>query len=154
MADEVYIRYKLREFEERLSALLNGMVVGNRFLWFVGYGHKPGFVLIGALVFILIGWLGVFREPEGMVSISKREIIRPNVGHRGTLSRKLSKRAIFSQYEGPYSPFWYSLDLFIPFVDLGFDEKWAPRPNRKRAIIYSKLHMLAGWILSLLGCWQ
>ena len=146
----MYIRYKQREFREGLRFGSMGWW-SNLFLKSVGYGRKPGFVLVGALLFILIGWLGVFRKPEGMVSLSKREIVRPNVGHRGTLSRKISKRVIFSSHEGPYSPFWYSLDLFIPFVDLGFDDKWAPRPNRQGALLYAKVHMLAGWVLIPIG---
>ncbi|HJR82049.1 MAG TPA: hypothetical protein VJ821_18390 [Anaerolineales bacterium] len=149
-ADEVYIAYKKREFKEALSRFSMGWW-SNLFLWSVGYGRKPGFVLIGALLFIIVGWLFVFRKPEGMVSLSKHEIIGPKVGNHGTLSRKIPMRVISSQHEIPYNPFWYSLDLFIPFIDLGFDDKWSPRPNRKWAIAYAKLHMLAGWVLLPIG---
>lgn len=150
-ADDVYVAYKRRE---RLDALSwhSAAWWWNLFLdGFVLYGRSPARALIWSFLFILVG-VFVFRKPEWMVSSSKQEIIGPTVGTRGTLSRKLSmRRARSSVHEIPYNPLWYSLDLFLPFIDLGFDDKWLPKPERKWALAYSKIHMLAGWVLIPIG---
>jgi hypothetical protein len=45
----------------------------------------------------------------------------------------------------PYSRFWYSLELFLPVVDLGMAKGWRPQKRALRA--YARIHQLAGWIL-------
>ena len=50
-----------------------------------------------------------------------------------------------------YSGFWYTLDLFIPIVNLQTANEWRPKENRSLALIYMRLHTLAGWILIPLG---
>jgi hypothetical protein len=149
-ADAVYIAYKQRERREALKPGSIGWLSNLVLEVFVKYGRNPGLALYWSIFVIGLGW-AIFRQPEGMVSLSKREIIGPKVGKRRALSRRIPMRMISSQHEVPYSPFWYSLDLFIPFVDLGFDDKWSPKPTRTLAVVYAKLHMLAGWILIPIG---
>jgi hypothetical protein len=123
-ADKVYVAYKRRERAEALN--------WDSLDWwwslfldaFVSYGRSPGRALIWSILIIIFGRF-VFGKPENMVLISQRDEV--------------------------YNPFWYSLDLFIPFVDLGFDKEWAPKPERKWAVAYAKIHMLAGWVLIPIG---
>jgi hypothetical protein len=48
--------------------------------------------------------------------------------------------------EPKYQPFWYSLGLFLPVVDLGQTKAW--RPDRKRILAsnYAQVHVLLGWL--------
>jgi hypothetical protein len=78
------------------------------------------FALFWFLFFIIIGYF-IFRKKEKMVTV-----VEPN---------------------HPYRPFLYSLDLFVPLVDLGYAKIWKPSPERKLARIYAKLLRLLAWIL-------
>jgi hypothetical protein len=46
-----------------------------------------------------------------------------------------------------YNPFWYSLGLFLPFVDLQADKIWKPRNKHRFLRHYMRIHILLGWIL-------
>jgi hypothetical protein len=46
-----------------------------------------------------------------------------------------------------YSRFWYSLALFVPFVDLQGDKIWKPKANQTFLRNYMRVHILLGWIL-------
>ena len=46
-----------------------------------------------------------------------------------------------------YSRLWYSLGLFLPFVDLKSDKVWKPNENERFLRHYMRVHILLGWIL-------
>ena len=46
-----------------------------------------------------------------------------------------------------YSPFWYSVDLFLLAIKLQDAELWKPRDNFWFARIWSRLHIMLGWAL-------
>lgn len=46
-----------------------------------------------------------------------------------------------------FSPFWYSLELFLPVVDLGVAKSWRPSQRSLSLLTYARIHQLAGWIL-------
>ena len=54
----------------------------------------------------------------------------------------------------PFSPFWYSLDLFIPLVNLHQESYYVvstewPHSIWRRALLgYVGAHVLAGWVLT------
>jgi hypothetical protein len=45
-----------------------------------------------------------------------------------------------------YNRFWYSLDLFLPFLDLQADDVWKPKANERFLRHYVRLHVMLGWI--------
>src|SRR5262249_12348095 len=49
--------------------------------------------------------------------------------------------------DAPYSWFWYSLELFLPVVDLGMAKNWCRFRNKTGLRTYARIHQLAGWIL-------
>jgi hypothetical protein len=49
--------------------------------------------------------------------------------------------------ERVYNRIWYSLDLFLPFVDLQADDVWKPKTNERFLRHYVRLHVMLGWIL-------
>ena len=123
-ADTVFIARKQRERSEALEGLT---VWWNLFLdLFVGYGRKPERVLVLSLLVVLLGALP-FR---------RREYMEPQ------------KREYASR---PYNPFWYSLDLFLPVVDLRMAKVWMPRQDRRFARQYARVQIIMGWILIPLG---
>jgi uncharacterized protein YjbI with pentapeptide repeats len=46
-----------------------------------------------------------------------------------------------------YSRFWYSLGLFLPFVDLQADKVWKPKSDQTFLRNYMRVHIILGWIL-------
>jgi hypothetical protein len=50
-----------------------------------------------------------------------------------------------------YSPFWFSLGLFLPFVNLYAAEIWRPKNEYWWGRNYMRIHILFGWILVPLG---
>jgi hypothetical protein len=46
-----------------------------------------------------------------------------------------------------YNSVWYSLDLFIPYIDLGVASKWRPKPKETKVVVYSRIHLILGWLV-------
>ena len=44
-----------------------------------------------------------------------------------------------------FSTAWYSLELFLPVVDLGMAKAW--RPSTRLLQTYARVHQIAGWVL-------
>lgn len=122
-ANSIYIAQRRRE---RSGLSLPGKIGSFLLDWLVGYGRRPWLAFVWGMVFIAIGWL-VFRRRKDM------EAQKPEYENR------------------PYSAFWYSLDLFLPFVDLQAAGFWAPRRDRRLARTYVAIHTLLGWILIPIG---
>ncbi len=130
-ADDVFVAKKSRESEEllRKSGWLRNLPAWswNRLLGLlVRHGRSPHRAFIWSAIILLIGFK-VFRHKESMEPQNPEDT-----------SRK-------------YSAFWYSLDLFIPFVNLRSASVWAPRENRRCARHYMRVHTILGWILIPIG---
>ena len=122
-ANSIYIAQRRRE---RGGLSLPGKIGSFLLDWLVGYGRRPWLAFVWGAVFIAIGWL-VFRQRKDM------EAQKPEYENR------------------PYSAFWYSLDVFLPFVDLQAAGLWMPRRDRRFARTYLAIHTLLGWILIPIG---
>jgi hypothetical protein len=119
-ADRVYIAQKDREREDHKPPVKELYI-----LWAViaGYGRKPVNTLVFSGIIILIGCI-VFSNEYEMVPTEKRKDRRYN-----------------------YNCLWYSLDLFMPFVDLRTASAWLPEPGRKFAPHWARLQRFLGLIL-------
>jgi hypothetical protein len=94
-----------------------------------GYGHRLSRALIFAAAFVAIGsW--VFHREEEMVVKDDKDAER---------------------YKGRYRPFWYSLSLLLPIIDLEDARIWTPRTERRNARFYLRLHVLLGYLLVPIG---
>lgn len=119
-ANQVYIEQRRRE--------RGNLWPGLRWLWNVfldgaiGYGRHPERVLIWSGIVMGVGCY-VFRS---------RRVMDP---------QKLEYK------RRRYSRFLYSLDLFLPIVDLQFANIWMPKQERRAARRYLPVHVIAGWIL-------
>jgi hypothetical protein len=89
-------------------------------LVFLGYGQSALPPLLWAVAFVLFGTV-LFRN-EGRMEV---------VG----------------EHPPRFSPFWYSLELFLPVVDLGVAKNWRPSQKSVPLLTYARIHQLAGWIL-------
>jgi len=119
-ADVAYAKGKIRE-RDVLDWWYSWRWGWNLFLeYFVMYGVYPLRALLWLLLFVALGH-AVFRDAEKMLVV-----------------KEPSQR---------YNSFLYSLDLFIPFINLGYKDVWQPRPERTFARIYATIHRILAWIL-------
>ena len=87
----------------------------------VGYGRRPWQAGIPCAVLIALGCV--------LFSPKKMEPQKPEDTPR------------------VYNRFWYSLGLFLPFVDLQADKVWKPKADQIFLRNYMRVHILLGWIL-------
>ena len=112
--------------------------------WFLGltidFGYTPQKLFIPILFFIVAGFF-VFHLANTM----------------NVMTPTSSQVAIISGGYEPYPQFnslLYSLDVFLPIVDLHQESYWLPNISRQYGIwfmVYMSLHILAGWFLTTLG---
>ena len=87
-------------------------------------------MFIWSVIPVLFGWMVVFRDGK-----DEKKMVVQEEGYEG--------RA--------YYPFWYSLDLFLPFIDLQSAKVWIPRSDCWFRLWYMRIHTLAGWMLVPIG---
>ena len=123
-ANDVFVHQKRRERAITPRVLRR---IGSTLLdVLVGYGRASLRAFYGSAVFVALGYF-VFRRRDGMVPQRPEDA---------------------SHY---YSPFWYSVDLLVPVIDLHATHVWMPRHDRPFAQIYMRVHRLAGWFLIPIG---
>ncbi len=85
----------------------------------LGYGRSAVPPLVWSVVFIALGTY-FFRRRDLMASTDEKA--------------------------PAFSPFWYSLEMFLPIVDLGVAKSWRPRAS-SFLVTYARIHQIAGWVL-------
>jgi hypothetical protein len=89
--------------------------------WFVGYGRSPERALLWSISIVLVGMV----------------VFRPDRMEPRTTNLKADV----------YSPFWYSVDLFLPLIKLQDSDMWKPRDKLWFVRFWSRLHTILGWAL-------
>ena len=121
-ADRAFVMGKHRERQENLHGLswLGSWVLN----LLVGYGRHPRQAMIPCAVFVTLGCI--------LFATEKMELQeKPNAGDPVRV----------------YNRFWYSLGLFLPFVNLQTAELWKPKTDQTFLRNYVRVHILLGWIL-------
>lgn len=122
-ADEVFVEHKRVERKEFLQNI--------RWLWswlmeyLVWHGRKPEWALFWSLVIIFVGSF-----------VFNRKGMEPKHPTADPLR---------------YNALWYSLDLFLPIVDLGVTNLWGPTKDRWFARNYVYVHKILGALMIPLG---
>jgi uncharacterized protein YjbI with pentapeptide repeats len=121
-ADEAFIAKKRREREEYFRSRQWPRWLGSWMLnLLVAYGRRPWQAGIPCAILVALGCI--------LFSPKKMELQKPE----NTLR--------------VYSRFWYSLGLFLPFVDLQADKVWKPKADQTFLRNYMRVHIILGWIL-------
>jgi uncharacterized protein YjbI with pentapeptide repeats len=121
-ADEAFIAGKRRERDEYFrSGDWSGWLRSWLLYLLVGYGRQPWRAGLASAVVIALGCV--------LFSPNKMEPQKPEDTPR------------------IYSRFWYSLNLFLPVVDLQAGKVWKPKANQTFLRNYMRVHILLGWIL-------
>jgi predicted RNA-binding protein with PUA-like domain len=111
-----FIAGKRRERKENLYGL--GWLGSYLLDWLVGYGRRPWQAGIPCAVLVALGCV--------LFSPKKMEPQKPEDTPR------------------VYSRLWYSLGLFLPFVDLQADKLWKPKADQTFLRFYMRVHIILG----------
>lgn len=105
----------------------------------IGYGYAPWRALYWSVGIVILGAILFQKGKQAGVIVPATERAE-------------------SHY--PFSPFWYSLDAFLPIVNLRQNEHWVPRPTTNSRWLglkydvflrrYLWIHTLLGWTLTTL----
>jgi uncharacterized protein YjbI with pentapeptide repeats len=118
-ADKAFIEGKRHERREKLHGL--GWLGSWLLDALVGYGRRPWQAGIPCAVLVALGC--ILFSPKKMEPQQLEDT--PRV----------------------YNRFWYSLGLFLPFVDLQSNKVWKPKADQTFLRNYMRVHILLGWIL-------
>jgi hypothetical protein len=111
----------------------------------IGYGYRSGLALLWSLIIVSIGWL--FFELAyifGLMVPSSLGIPTDSLHSAGWRLPPNYPR---------FQALFYSLDAFLPIVDLHQERFWLPdagKPWGATLWLYLRLHILAGWVFSTL----
>jgi hypothetical protein len=99
--------------------------------WLTGYGVKTPLLLV---------WIGAWLFAGMLVYWPDNAVDRAAT----TVEAEVIPKGQESWMQ-PYDPLEYSVDLFLPVVNLHAEEKWEPSGFWRRQ--YSFVHAIAGWLL-------
>jgi hypothetical protein len=110
-----------------------------------GYGYQMWRALLFAIAFILLGYLNFDNAYRaGLMNPTKLS----NSGKENTIEYIKEKMSYPS-----FSPVIYSVDAFLPIVDLHQESHWLPKSDDAGATyiwIYLWFHIMMGWLLTTL----
>ncbi len=114
--------FLLQKKRERQEVLSGGAWIWSFFLeQFVGYGRSPERAIFWSVAIIAFGCV----------------MFRP--------SRMEVQKSEFTQRK--YSPFWYSVDVYLPIIKLHDAEVWKPREECTFTHVWRRIHTVLGWAL-------
>ncbi|WP_320017781.1 hypothetical protein [Labilibaculum manganireducens] len=130
------IRNKSQKWKQKFWLGFSGMLIG--------YGYKPFKVLKFALVIWLLGTLFYIAGDEYKLIQPPSKFAYKNYSD----SCKLDVLEPFDYYP-KFNPLVYSLDVFLPIVNLHQEENWRPVSNKKDSQFYEIFNIKGGGLLNL-----
>jgi len=116
--------------------------------YLTGYGVRTWLLSIYIVLFLIVGtcifWQDSTVRPRASVTSDARVAVGTNTGELSTPSSVEEQRSSERTWQ-TLSPFAYSLDLFLPLVNLRYDERWEPTDQVR--VGYALVHAMAGWLL-------
>ena len=120
--------------------------------WFldrtIGYGHEPGRALGWSALIVIIGWLIFWHGHRVALMVPPEKDAYDSLNKTGEVPG----------YYQNFNSFVYSLETFLPFVDLHQGRYWSPSGNPvaghrlfgRVLPWYLRFQILSGWLLSTL----
>jgi hypothetical protein len=109
----------------------------------IDYGYTPYKLFLPILLFMLLG-AAVFGWANTL------QVITPTSGPVSTIIDGQSVTQPYPLFE----PLLYSIDVFLPIVDLHQENYWLPNTGKPYGLyfmLYMIFHIIAGWVLTTLG---
>jgi hypothetical protein len=141
--------------------------------WSVGYGYKQARLLLWMLAFIVLGSvLFKYGFDHGGMTASQKNLFTAEVRESGVPGQPQWRtslgdndvRQLMPEDYPHFHPVIYSLDTFLPLVDLEQESFWMPNSNFEKSVscldwnvlkvtgfrlrVYLTIHILMGWFLT------
>lgn len=107
--------------------------------WLSGYGARTYLLALYILIFLIVG-TAVFWANS---AVTPRSSPPPNTAVAVAPADESPESP--PRWRKPLAPIGYSLDLFIPVLNLRFEDRWEPAGQWRGG--YALVHTMAGWIL-------
>ena len=88
----------------------------------IGYGYRPWYALIWALLFVALG-SGIFWRYSALITPSDKATYEEMHLTNGSCTAKTP------DYYQSFSPVVYSLDAFLPIISFGQKDRWMPNAH-------------------------
>jgi sRNA-binding regulator protein Hfq len=108
----------------------------------IGYGYRPWYALIWALVFVALG-SGLFWRYSALITPSDKATYEEMHLASGNCT------ADAPDYYQSFSPVVYSLDVFLPIINFGQKDRWMPNAH-----CGSTLKLPWAWLAKLIPGWM
>jgi hypothetical protein len=140
----------------RTFEAFRGFIWYNIFGPFIGFGYRPWNALFASLFIIAVG-IALFGAGK------RCDIVTPTAAD-AYIGKDPEKREL-SEWYPRFNAVTYSLETFVPFLQLDMRQYWAPNSTRMNKVRMSKLvlpingptlrvylwcHIIAGWVLTTL----
>jgi uncharacterized protein YjbI with pentapeptide repeats len=115
--------------------------------WLTGYGVQTWRLLIPICFFVIIG-AAVFWPDSSVESTAVTQpdtFLVAEISETAPPQSPASNEQSLKDWVRPFEPIGYSIDLFLPVVNLHIDENWTPTPLWRE--VYAFVHSMAGWLL-------
>lgn len=107
--------------------------------WIAGYGHRPSRIvlwMLGVCTFCSLAYYGgrykgLIGPSAPVIQLHQRTADCGTGGDRGKIHWTSPECPVPSEYS-TFQPFFYSLDVIIPFVDLHQETAWGPVATNRR----------------------
>jgi hypothetical protein len=129
------IRYGKLSWWGKLTRRLLGVTIG--------YGYRPRRAFFWGLAFVIAGGLIFKWAYTHDLMVPVKILTDPLYRESGTIPTGYPR----------FQDWAYSLDVFLPIVDLHQESFWLPdagKPWGATLWLYLRLHILAGWVFSTL----
>ena len=154
IADKFFVAQKRRQRKEVLGGPGDPAWWGSLSLdYLVLFGLSPHRAFAIGALFVLLGG-GVYlgranMQPRNPSESARTYVTAPVTPINGHKKRKVSFLALEALWA-----LGYSLDLFLPIIDLQLVSDWRPRGDVRfgtARLIYMRVHTLVGWLLIPIG---
>jgi hypothetical protein len=112
-------REKVRQRYARRKLELSRWFFGAMFGLLVGYGYRPNRGVVFAVVTVLLGGFVYWQAANDNMIVPSQPAIIVNLGSKDFPS--------LPDAYGQFNPLIFSLDVFVPFLDLHQETRWLPR---------------------------
>lgn len=132
-------------------------VVSRLFGLIAGYGYRPIYSFGWAVVFVAVGTLifGEARDAGSMVPNSP--VLLKQEWKEAVTDDPVNSYTEFAAKVPDFQPFnslVYSIDTFVPIINLHQETNWIPHPKNGGlatvARVYLWIHIIAGWVITAL----
>ena len=128
----------------------------------IAYGYRPQQAFLFAIGVVAFGFfIFDWGYKTGLITPTDKNCTPSNSQQEQKVSQQKQKDYLNCPYYPKFDPLIYSLDIFLPIIDLRLKSYWLPNANKGEDKLfhiksgewlryYLSLHIISGWVLTTL----